>query len=113
MSGIYTELAKRRAEQSKEPVSHGSPPPPSEKPVVHVPQGKKDVPASLQTRAPAKVSPTLSDSEKVEKYTTHLEPSLVKKIKLAAIEKEYVISAAPMKELARDQWGFRRAEEGI
>jgi hypothetical protein len=88
MSGIYTELAKRRAEQSKEPVSHGSPPPPSEKPVVPVSQAKKAIPASMHTRAPVKLSPTLPAAEKVEKYTTYLEPSLVKKIKLAAIEKD-------------------------
>ena len=25
----------------------------------------------------------------------------------------YVISAVPLKELTRDQWGLRRAEEGI
>jgi hypothetical protein len=88
MSGIYTELAKRRAEQSKEPVSNGSPLPPPQKLVVHTPQIKKETPAQQQTRTVTNPSPALSDSEKVEKYTTHLEPSLVKKIKLAAIEKD-------------------------
>jgi hypothetical protein len=88
MSGVYTELAKKRAEQSKEPVIHGSPPPPSEKPVVHVPQGKKAIPASQQPNKSTTFSSTLPDSEKVEKYTTHLEPSLVKKIQIEAIEKD-------------------------
>jgi hypothetical protein len=88
MSGIYTEIAKRRAEQSKEPVNHVSAPPPPEKPVVRVPQVKKDTSASQQTRQVTKLSPALPDSEKVEKYTTHLEPSLVKKIQIEAIEKD-------------------------
>jgi hypothetical protein len=44
--------------------------------------------ASPQVRKPAKLSPALPDSEKVEKYTTHIEPSLVKKIQIAAIEKD-------------------------
>jgi hypothetical protein len=88
MSGVYTEIAKRRAEQSKEPVSHSSPLPPPEKHVVHAPQIKKETPARQQTRTGTKLSPAPSDSEKVEEYTTHLEPWLVKKIKLAAIEKD-------------------------
>jgi hypothetical protein len=88
MSGVYTEIAKRRAEQSKEPVSNGSPFPPPEKQVLRAPEIKKDTPAKQQTRTVTKPSSAPSDSEKVEKYTTHLEPSLVKKIKLAAIEKD-------------------------
>ena len=88
MSGIYTELAKRRAEQSKEPVSHGSPPSFPEKQVVQAPQVKKATPPSQQTPTVTKLSPALPDAEKVEKYTTHVEPSLVKKIQIEAIEKE-------------------------
>jgi hypothetical protein len=44
----------------------------------------------LQTRKRAKPSlpPALPDSEMVEKYTTHVEPSLVKKVQIEAIEKE-------------------------
>jgi hypothetical protein len=88
--GIYTDLAKRRAEQSKEPVSHGSPIPPLEKQVVHAPQLKKATPPSQQTHKRAKLSltPTLPDPEMVEKYTTHVEPSLMKKIRIEAAEKE-------------------------
>jgi hypothetical protein len=88
MNGVYTNLAKKRAEQSKEPVNLGSAPPPLEKSVGQTTQGKKDMPVSQHTRKIAKLSPAPPDSEKVEKYTTHLEPSLVKKIKLAAIEKD-------------------------
>src|SRR5687768_4756767 len=47
MNGIYTNLAKKRAEQSKEPVNSGSPTPPPEKPVVHEAQ---DSAQSLETR---------------------------------------------------------------
>jgi hypothetical protein len=45
-------------------------------------------PVNLQASTSTKLSPALTDTEKVEKYTTHLEPSLVKKIKLAAIEND-------------------------
>jgi hypothetical protein len=41
MNGVYTNIAKKRAEQSKEPVTQGSIPPPPEKPVVQVMQAKK------------------------------------------------------------------------
>jgi hypothetical protein len=87
MSGIYTELAKRRAEQSKEPVIHGSPPPPV-KHVAPTSQIKKDTPTRQQIRTVTNPSPAASDAEKVEKYTTHVEPSLVKKIQIEAIEKD-------------------------
>ena len=45
---------------------------------------------SLQTRKRAKLSlaPALPDLEMVEKYTTHVEPSLVKKVQIEAIERE-------------------------
>jgi hypothetical protein len=63
-------------------------------PVSDTPQpqaGKKQStnhkkPASLQASKSLKQSP--ADLDKVEKYTTHLEPSLIKKIKLEAIEKD-------------------------
>lgn len=42
----------------------------------------------LQTRFPTNQSPTLDPLEKPEKYTTHLEPSLVKKLKLHATERD-------------------------
>jgi hypothetical protein len=88
MNGIYTNLAKKRAEQSKEPLTQGAVSPPSEKPFAQETQGKNDMPVSQRTRKTAKLPLAPPDSEKVEKYTTHLEPSLVKKIKLAAIEKD-------------------------
>jgi hypothetical protein len=41
-----------------------------------------------QNRLSTIQSPTRSGAEKVEKYTTHLEPSLVKKVKHYAVEKD-------------------------
>jgi hypothetical protein len=41
-----------------------------------------------QNRLSTKQSPTLDAPEKPEKYTTHLEPSLIRKIKLHATERE-------------------------
>ena len=88
MSGIYTELAKRRAEDSNGPRNQGSIAPRPEKPVQQVPQVKKATPANQQTPKATKLSPAQTDSEKVEKYTTHIEPSLVKKVQIEAIEKD-------------------------
>jgi hypothetical protein len=45
-------------------------------------------PANPQTRKPANPPLTLDFEEKPEKYSTRLEPSLVKKIRLHAIEKD-------------------------
>ncbi len=56
MNGVYTNLAKKRAEQSKEPVSTGSPPPPPEKPVAKEAQEKE---APMPARTPAPVKPKL------------------------------------------------------
>src|SRR5688572_11609754 len=105
MNGVYTTIAKKRVEQSKEPRKLSSVTPPPEKQVVHVPQVKKDMPASQQPRKTTQLSPAQTDSEKVEKYTTHLEPSLVKKIKLAAIEKDikdYDVVRIALKEYFED-----------
>jgi hypothetical protein len=41
-----------------------------------------------QNRLSTIQSPAHDGAEKVEKYTTHLEPSLIKKVKLYAVEKE-------------------------
>jgi hypothetical protein len=67
-----------------------SPPPPQEekKQVIQEEQAKAVKPVNGQIRTSGKLSRALSDSEKVEKYTTHVEPSLVKKIQIEAIEKE-------------------------
>jgi hypothetical protein len=45
-------------------------------------------PTKPQTRLPTKEPATLDSLEKPEKYTTHLEPSLVKKLKLHATERD-------------------------
>jgi hypothetical protein len=88
MSGVYTNLAKKRVQQSMEPPNQSSIPPLSATPVVEKAPDKKEKPASTPARTPAKLSPGLADLEKPEKYTTHIEPSLMKKIKLWAVEKD-------------------------
>jgi hypothetical protein len=68
-----------------------SAPPPlqaEKKSVIQEEQAKAVKPVNVQIRTSEKLSHALSDSEKVEKYTTHVEPSLVKKIQIEAIEKE-------------------------
>jgi hypothetical protein len=45
-------------------------------------------PTKPQTRLPTNQPAILDSLEKPEKYTTHLEPSLVKKLKLHATEKD-------------------------
>jgi hypothetical protein len=45
-------------------------------------------PANPQDRKPAKLSTSFDSLEKPEKYTTRLEPSLVKRIRLDAVEKD-------------------------
>jgi hypothetical protein len=67
-----------------------APPPPQEKkkPAIQEEPAKAVQPVNVQIRTSGKLSRALSDSEKVEKYTTHVEPSLVKKIQIEAIEKD-------------------------
>jgi hypothetical protein len=91
-----TELDEKETQKLEKTLLAQTPPPTlgDNAPVSPTPQaqiGKKlsadgKKPANLQTRKPAKQSP--ADFDKVEKYTTHLEPSLIKKIKLEAIEKD-------------------------
>jgi hypothetical protein len=50
--------------------------------------GEPKKPANQQTRKPANPSPALEPLDKPEKYTTRLEPSLIKKIRLHAIEND-------------------------
>src|SRR5687768_1867492 len=45
-------------------------------------------PTKPQNRLSTNQSPTLDKSEKVEKYTTHIFPSLTKKVKLLALEQD-------------------------
>jgi hypothetical protein len=45
-------------------------------------------PTKPQNRLSTNPSPTRTGAEKVEKYTTHLEPNLIKKVKHYAVEKE-------------------------
>ena len=92
MTGVYTNIALKRTEQSKSPVS--SP---------HDKQGVSPSPTAIEPTAKS-VEPKMSTkpqnhiirdrdevggpSEKPEKYTTHLEPSLIKKLKIYATERD-------------------------
>src|SRR5918997_4386788 len=64
-------------------------PPASKQPQTQPPKsdGLKK-PANPQDRKPANQSTSFNSLEKPEKYTTRLEPSLVKKIRLDAVEKD-------------------------
>jgi hypothetical protein len=55
---------------------------------VKIQSGKPKKSTKLQTHLPTILSPTLDPIEKPEKYTTHLEPSLIKKLKLHATERD-------------------------
>ena len=66
-------------------------PPPSmatqpPKPAAPPQEAKK--PTKPQNRLPTTQSPRLELTEKVEKYTTHILPSLAKKVKLRAVEED-------------------------
>jgi hypothetical protein len=99
MSGVYTNIARKRIEQSHE-ASHAPQKATDPQPVVTPPsnaqlstkaetlpnEAKK--PTKPQNRLPTTQSPTIELTEKPEKYTTHISPSLVKKVKFHALENE-------------------------
>jgi hypothetical protein len=92
MSGVYTNLAKQRAEQNKSAVS------PSSEKQISVPSPTATQPTIKPTDLKMSTKPQNhftknSDTadlsfEKPEKYTTHLEPSLIKKLKIYATERD-------------------------
>jgi hypothetical protein len=87
--GRYDELTKLEEPKKTTPQPVVTPPSTTHQPTktTPLPQGAKK-PTKPQNRLSTNQSPTLDNSEKVEKYTTHLEPSLIKKVKLYAVEKE-------------------------
>jgi hypothetical protein len=83
--------ALTKLEQPKKPIKQPvvSPPSKAQLPVKAVTQPHEEKkPTKPQNHLSTIQFSTLDTSEKVEKYTTHLEPSLIKKIKLYAVEKE-------------------------
>jgi len=62
-----------------------SPPQPTK--TAPLPQEERK-PTNPQNRLSTNQSPTLNKNEKVEKYTTHIFPSLIKKVKLYSVEQE-------------------------
>ena len=99
MSGVYTNIARKRIEQSHE-ASHAIQKATDPQSVVmppsnaHLSTKAEALPTEAkkstkpQSRLPTTQSPTHELTEKPEKYTTHILPSLVKKVKLHAVENE-------------------------
>ena len=94
MSGVYTNIAKRRTEQNKSPifpsqVNQGVHPIPTQadrEPTNKTPELKMST--KPQTHFSESKSATSVSFERPEKYTTHLEPSLIKKLKIYATERD-------------------------
>ncbi len=87
--GRYDALTQLEEKPEKKTPPHVISPPASKQPQTQLPKNdgiKK--PANPQDRKPAKLSTSFNSLEKPEKYTTRLEPSLVKKIRLDAVEKD-------------------------
>ena len=76
MDSIYTNLAKKRAEQSKEPLQQGAVPPLSETPVVQAPQdtGKNKETRKLGNKETRKRSPVLSVLTEPQAFDLNIEP---------------------------------------
>ena len=73
--------ASSPAAASPAPKKH---PVPAKKPA----EASENMSTNAQTGKPTPPSPAPALAEKPEKYTTHLEPSLVKQLKLFAVEKD-------------------------
>ncbi len=65
-----------------------SPSKPQQAPIGKTQPHEAKKPTKPQNRLPTTQSPTLGLTEKPEKYTTHILPSLVKKVKFHALENE-------------------------
>ena len=74
MNGIYTNLAKKRAEQSKEPLQHGSVSPLLETPVALPEAGKNKEPRKQVSKEPRKRSAMLPVSTEPLTFDLNIEP---------------------------------------
>jgi hypothetical protein len=92
MSGVYTKIALKRVEQNKSSASlshdnlSGLP-----SPTVIQPTAKPAEPKTStkpQNHIARDLDALSAPSEKPEKYTTHFEPSLIKKLKIYATERD-------------------------
>ena len=98
MSGIYTNIAKKRAEQSLASVlptepKHAPQPEPAHTHPIRTGERPADKPIEPQMSTKPQTHLSTNKSahsplEKPEKYTTHLNPSLVKRIKVFATERD-------------------------
>ena len=99
MSSVYTNIARKRIEQSQEASqipSKAAVPKQVATPPSNAQQSSKDEslprvkekPTNPKNRLSTTQSPPLGLPEQVEKYTTHVLPSLTKKVKLRALEQD-------------------------
>src|SRR4051812_38305701 len=81
-SAFFPSYAKKEIELEKDPtpLSAGVP--------AQATEGDVEMSTKPQTRLSTKSSAPTSLDERPEKYTTHLEPSLIKRLKLFAVEKD-------------------------
>jgi hypothetical protein len=75
---------KKSDSPAQSPIEEARPEPETEGKLIV----KDKMSTNPQTVKPTSQYPTLEHLEKVEKYTTHLEPSLVKRLKHFALEKD-------------------------
>ena len=87
--GRFDALTQAEEPKKTTPQPVVTPPAMAQQPVkaTPLPQVAKK-PTKLQNRLSTNQSPTPERTEKVEKYTTHIFPSLVKKMRLHAVENE-------------------------
>src|ERR1700730_5924322 len=97
MSGVYTNIAKKRVEQSAASALPTEPNRVLQQEPAHNPIGTRErstgtvTEPTLSTKPQAHLSTNkspVSSLEKPEKYTTHLEPSLIKRVKIYATERD-------------------------
>ena len=81
--GRFDALSQLEETKKMTPQPVVTPPP---KPAAPPQEAKKTT--KPQNRLPTTQSPRLELMEKVEKYTTHILPSLAKKVKLRAVEED-------------------------
>ena len=87
--GRFDALTKLEEPKKPETQPVVSPPSKVQQPTKAVTQPRETKkPTKPQNRLPTTQSPALGLIEKPEKYTTHLLPSLVKKVKLHALEQD-------------------------
>ena len=83
-----TQIEEKQEKITPPSAAHSPTPVVTQTQPVKKPNGSVKKPAKPQARKTASQFPTLDSSESPEKYTTRLEPSLIKKIRIHAAEKD-------------------------